>query len=126
MMADLARTDVSVPEGHLAVWSNDRPGRPLVLLHGGGLDHRMWEQQVTAFADTQGVVLVDARGHGESSTATAAYRHCDDLAAVFHALDLRPATVVGLSVVAVTAKEKALEHPDLVAELQASGGGTSE
>lgn len=126
MMADLVRTDVSVPEGHLAVWSNHRPGRPLVLLHGGGLDHRMWEQQVTAFADTQRVVLVDARGHGESSTATAAYRHCDDLAAVFHALDLGPATVVGLSMGGGTAVDLALEHPDLVAGLVVSGVGTSE
>jgi pimeloyl-ACP methyl ester carboxylesterase len=125
-MTGLDRRDVSVPDGRLAVWSNDRPGPPLVLLHGGGLDHRMWEPQVTAFADTRRVVLVDARGHGESSTATAAYRHCDDLAAVFDALALGPATVVGLSMGGGTAVDLALEHPDLVAALVVSGVGTSE
>ena len=126
MTGDLVRTDVAVPDGHLAVWSNDRPGRPLVFLHGGGLDHRMWEAQATRFARTQRVLVVDARGHGESSTATAAYRHCDDVAAVLRALDLERAVLVGLSMGGGVAVDTALEHPGLVAGLVVSGTGTSE
>ncbi len=126
MTGDLTRIDVAVPDGHLAVWSNEHAGRPLVFLHGGGLDHRMWEHQVAAFTPTHHVVMVDARGHGESSTATTAYRHCDDAAAVLRALDLGPAVLVGLSMGGGVAVDTALEHPDLVAGLVVSGTGTSE
>ena len=97
-----------------------------MFLHGGGLDRRMWDQQVEAFAETNHVVLLDARGHGESSTATHAYRHCDDVAAVCSALDLGPAVLVGLSMGGGTAVDVALERPDLVAGLVISGVGTSE
>jgi len=126
MFDDLTRTDVPVPDGRIAVWSTDRPGTPLVFLHGGGLDHRSWRDQVTAFGERHRVVLVDARGHGESSTPTGAYRHCDDLAAVLAALDLGPAVVVGLSMGGGTATDLALEHPEHVAGLVVSGTGTSE
>jgi pimeloyl-ACP methyl ester carboxylesterase len=108
------------------VWSNDRAGRPLVFLHGGGVDHRMWEDQVRTIGRTHRVVLVDARGHGESSSATAAYRHCDDLAAVLRALDLEPVVLVGLSMGGGVAVDAALEHSGLVAGLVVSGTGTSE
>jgi pimeloyl-ACP methyl ester carboxylesterase len=126
MIGALTRTLVPVDGGQLAVWTNDRGGRALVFLHGGGLDRRMWQQQVAAFVESNRVVLVDARGHGESSTATDAYRHCDDVAAVLSALDLGPAVLVGLSMGGGTAVDVALEYPDLVAALVVSGVGTSE
>jgi pimeloyl-ACP methyl ester carboxylesterase len=126
MFDDLTRSDVRVPDGRITVWSTDRPGTPVVFLHGGGLDHRSWRDQVTAFGERHRVVLVDARGHGESSTPTGAYRHCDDLAAVLAALDLGPAVVVGLSMGGGTATDLALEHPEHVAGLVVSGTGTSE
>lgn len=126
MTAMLARRLVPVGDGQLAVWTNQRLGPALVFLHGGGVDRRMWEQQVAVFAETNRVVLLDARGHGESSAATDAYRHCDDVAAVFSALDLGPAVLVGLSMGGATAVDVALERPDLVAGLVVSGVGTSE
>jgi pimeloyl-ACP methyl ester carboxylesterase len=122
----LSRTDVDVDGGRLAVWSGDGGGRPVVFLHGGGLDHRMWDRQASAFAVTNRVVLVDARGHGESSTPTHAYRHCDDFAVAVRALGLGPAVVVGVSMGGGTAVDLALEHPDLVSGLVVCGTGTSE
>ena len=45
-------------------------GHPVVLLHGGALDRRMWDDQVPAFERRHRVIRVDARGHGRSETPT--------------------------------------------------------
>lgn len=40
---------VPVPDGHLA-FVDEGAGHPVVLLHGGVLDHRMWEPQIEPLA----------------------------------------------------------------------------
>ncbi|MEW2528502.1 alpha/beta hydrolase [Streptomyces sp. NPDC047071] len=101
-------------------------GDPLVLLHGGFLDHRMWAAQIDAFARHHRVIAPDARGHGRSSNATVPFRQTDDLAALLRHLGVGPAVVVGLSMGAGIAVDTALEHPDLVSALVVCGAGTSE
>ncbi|MFD0339779.1 alpha/beta fold hydrolase [Streptomyces sp. NPDC127117] len=101
-------------------------GPPLVLLHGGFLDHGMWDDQVPELARNHRVIVPDARGHGGSANATRPFRHTDDVAALLHRLDAGPAILVGLSMGAATAVDTALEHPDLVRALVVSGAGTSE
>jgi pimeloyl-ACP methyl ester carboxylesterase len=116
---------IAIPDGHLTYL--DRGTGPLVvLLHGGVVDHRMWDEQVAAFADRHRVVAPDARGHGRSSTATTPFRHCDDLAVLLRHLDAGPAHLVGISMGGGTAVDTALEYPGLVASLVVSGTGTSE
>jgi pimeloyl-ACP methyl ester carboxylesterase len=101
-------------------------GRPLVFLHGGFLDHRMWQDQIPVFAKHYRVIAPDARGHGRSANATAPFRHTDDLAELLFDLDTGPAVLIGVSMGAATAVDTALEHPELVAALVVSGAGTSE
>lgn len=101
-------------------------GHPVVLLHGGGLDHRMWEPQIPVLARTHRVVAPDARGHGRSSTPLTPFRHCDDLADLLTRLGTGPATLVGTSMGAATAVDTALEHPHLVHAVVVSGAGTGE
>ncbi|MFH9230054.1 alpha/beta fold hydrolase [Streptomyces lydicus] len=101
-------------------------GHPLVLLHGGFLDHRMWGDQIPALATRYRVIAPDARGHGQSANATAPFRHTDDLAALLRHLGTGPAILVGVSMGASIAVDTALEHPDLVSALVVSGAGTSE
>ncbi|MCK2216935.1 alpha/beta hydrolase [Actinomadura sp. ATCC 31491] len=101
-------------------------GPPLVLLHGGFLDHRMWAGQVPFFAGRYRVIVPDARGHGRSANATGPYRLADDLAALLRHLDTGPAVLAGVSMGAGVAVDTALEHPDLVRALIVSGAGTSE
>lgn len=107
----------------------DVPGEqtnaPLVLLHGGGLDHRMWGPQLGA-AFGRRVVAPDARGHGSSSPADRAHRLADDVAALLDALSIERAVLVGVSMGGGTAVDVALEHPSRVAALVVSGTGTSE
>lgn len=101
-------------------------GRPVVLLHGGFVDGRMWDDQLPYFAQDHRVIVPDARGHGASANATRAFRHTDDLAALLRHLDTGPAVLVGVSMGAATAVDTALEHPGLVRALVVSGAGTSE
>ena len=76
-------------------------GRPVVLLHGWPLDSRSWEPQLhPLLAAGYRVITYDRRGFGRSSRPTVGY-DWDTLAAdldqVLTQLDLRNATVVGLS-----------------------------
>ncbi|MGK5552944.1 alpha/beta fold hydrolase [Actinomadura kijaniata] len=107
-------------------WLDTGTGRPLVLLHGGFLDHHMWDDQIPVLARRHRVIAPDARGHGRSANATAPFRHTDDLAALLRHLDTGPAILVGVSMGAATAVDTALEHPDLVAAIVVTGAGTSE
>ncbi|GGR86919.1 hydrolase [Streptomyces aureoverticillatus] len=107
-------------------WLDTGTGRPLVLLHGGFLDHRMWDDQIPAFAGRYRVIAPDARGHGRSANATEPFRHTDDLAALLRHLSTGPAVLVGLSMGGSIAVDTALEHPELVSAVVVSGAGTAE
>lgn len=112
-------------DGSLA-YLDDGAGQTLVLLHGGYLDHTMWDEQVRALAPRYRVIAPDARGHGASSNATRPFRPADDLAALLRHLDAAPAVLVGLSMGGGTAVDTALEHPDLVRAVVVGNVGTSE
>ncbi|GAB2476325.1 alpha/beta hydrolase [Promicromonospora xylanilytica] len=69
------------------------PGRPVVLSHGAGVDHTMFEPQLPALRDAGYRVIVwDLRGHGVSplhpGTRFTADDALDDLAALFDRLGL--------------------------------------
>lgn len=128
MNADLSAVPIrslQIAGGRL-VYREAGSGPPLVLLHGGFLDHRMWAEQIRTSAPRHRVIAFDARGHGGSDNATGPYRPVDDVAALLHALDAAPAVLVGVSMGGATAVDCALEHPDLVRAVVVSGVGTSE
>ncbi|WP_298331287.1 alpha/beta hydrolase [Haloactinopolyspora sp.] len=114
-----------VRDGELFV--DDRgAGHPLVLIHAGMLDHRMWDDQVDVFARAgYRVIRYDARGHGASSTPVADYSACDDLADLLAGLDVPRASLVGLSTGARIAIDFALTYPDLVDMMTLASPGVS-
>jgi peroxiredoxin len=76
-------------------------GKPVVLIHGWPLSHRMWEYQIQTLTDAgYRVVAYDRRGFGESDRPWTGYDY-DTLAADLHSLmeilDLEDATLVGFS-----------------------------
>ena len=79
----------------------DPAGKPIVLIHGWPLDHRMWEYQSTFLAaNGHRVVVYDRRGFGKSSQPWTGYDYdtfAADLKAVLDELDLRDVTLVGFS-----------------------------
>ena len=101
-------------------------GRAVVLLHGGAMDLRMWDDQVGPLAERFRVIRVDARGHGRSETPTSPFRQCDDVAELLGALGIDRAALVGLSMGAGAATDTALEYPALVSHLVVCGAGTNE
>lgn len=76
-------------------------GRPVVLVHGWPLSHRMWEPLLWPLLDAgHRVVAYDRRGFGQSARPADGYDYdsfADDLHDVVEALDLRDAVLVGFS-----------------------------
>lgn len=101
-------------------------GPVVVLLHGGAVDMRMWDDQMAALTGRHRVIRFDARGHGRSSTPTAPFRQCDDVAALLRERGVDKATLVGLSMGAGAATDTTLEYPELVDKLVVIGAGTNE
>ena len=54
-------------------------GIPIVLVHAGIADRRMWDPQWAAFASVGRVIRYDARGYGESLPPTGPWSHHSDL-----------------------------------------------
>lgn len=74
-------------------------GHPLVLLHGFGLDSRMWDRQFASFSDSYQVVRYDLRGFGQSAlpSPNRPYSHTDDLRELMRYLEIECAHILGLS-----------------------------
>ncbi|MFJ6386387.1 alpha/beta fold hydrolase [Streptomyces sp. NPDC091972] len=101
-------------------------GDPVVLLHSGYVDHRLFAAQIPALAAGHRVVAVDIRGHGWTANATRPFRWADDLAALLRHLDAGPAVLVGVSMGGAVAGDTAIEYPELVRGLVLSGASVSD
>ena len=100
-------------------------GMPVVMLHAGVADRRMWEPQVTAFAEHFEVIRPDRRGFGLSDLPAEPWSPVDDLLSLLDQLSLKPAHLVGCSVGAMLAIDFALDHPERVSKLVLVGPGIS-
>ncbi|MBK3640314.1 alpha/beta fold hydrolase [Streptomyces sp. MBT33] len=101
-------------------------GDPVVLLHPGYVDHRVWRDQIPALAAEYRVIAPDTRGHGSSANATGPFRWADDLAGLLRHLDAGPAVVVGVSMGGMIATDTVLEHPELVRAVVTCGAATGD
>ena len=88
-------------------------GPAVVLIHGFGLDMRMWDPQVGSLADRFRVVRYDCRGFGASGPFDPAvpYTHAGDLVALLDHLDIGKAVLAGLSFGGRVALQAALADP---------------
>ncbi len=95
-----------------------RGGRPLVLIHAGIADRRMWDAQWPALSAERDVVRLDLRGFGDSTTPPqGALSPVDDILATLARLGIERCDAVGASFGAGVAVEAALITPALVASL---------
>jgi 3-oxoadipate enol-lactonase len=100
-------------------------GSPVILLHAGYLDRRMWDGQFRQFARSYRVVRYDARGLGRSGPANTPYSSFEDLYAVIRALGLGRVTLIGSSLGAAASLDLAVTHPEVVDKLVLVGPGLS-
>jgi pimeloyl-ACP methyl ester carboxylesterase len=99
---------------HYTRTGGDKP--PLVLAHGFSDDGLCWTPVARALEGDYDVIMVDARGHGQSQAAEQDYSDLDlghDLAGVITALGLRRPAVLGHSMGAATALAMAGAHPEV-------------
>jgi 3-oxoadipate enol-lactonase len=92
-------------------------GPPLVFLHAGICDSRMWESQWARFRDRNRVLRCDLSGFGRSPLRPGRYSHPGDVIALLEELELGPATLVGASLGGGVALQVAVARPDLVSAL---------
>ena len=102
-------------------------GEPIVFLHGGLLDGRMWDEQFQFFAQRYQVIRYDMRRSGKSEDAASVgpVIPYQDLYHLMSALSLRQATLVGLSGGARAALDMAIAYPTMVQRLVAVSPGLS-
>jgi pimeloyl-ACP methyl ester carboxylesterase len=100
-------------------------GSPVILLHAGNLDRRIWEPQFAPLARKHRVIRYDLRGYGRSGPADAPFQHHTDLAALLDSLHLSRVSLVGASGGGRIAIDFALAHPDRVDRLVLAAPGLS-
>ena len=89
-------------------------GEPLVFLHAGIADGRMWVPQQDAFAATRRTLAIDRRGFGRTIYEAEPFSHVDDLIAVLDGLGIERTVLVGCSMGGRLAIDTALAHPQRV------------
>ncbi|WP_199550620.1 alpha/beta fold hydrolase [Streptomyces sp. N35] len=92
-------------------------GTPVVLVHAGIADHRMWDAVVPALAERHTVIRYDLRGFGQSPPPSGPFRETDDLRRLLDHLGHDKVRLVGASWGGRVALDFVLAHPDRVHSL---------
>ena len=100
-------------------------GFPVLLIHAGIADSRMWEPQATAFADRFDMIRPDLRGFGDTALPPAPYSNLSDVIGLLDHLEVDHAHVIGCSMGGTLAIDLALEHPQRVERLVLVAAGIS-
>jgi pimeloyl-ACP methyl ester carboxylesterase len=99
-------------------------GPPLVLLHGAAMVAEAWRPQIDSFSRHFTVYVPERRGVGRTADIDGEWSYsgmASDTAAFMDALEIRSASVVGLSDGGIIALILASSRPDLVDRLVVSG-----
>ena len=98
-------------------WDGHGDGAPLLLLHAGVADRRMWEPVLPALTSSHRVVRCDLRGYGDSPDPSCDWFDHEDVLAVLDAAGLERAAIVGASNGGRVAADLAVVAPERVGAL---------
>ncbi|HLI71517.1 MAG TPA: alpha/beta hydrolase [Ktedonobacteraceae bacterium] len=103
-------------------------GHPLVLNHGGLVDHHLWDEQVEEFARHFKVIRYDIRGFGQSGLIKKGMEPFSlegDLYGLLRFLGVEKTYVLGLSMGGALSINFTLQYPEMVDALITVGAGLS-
>ena len=92
-------------------------GSPILFTHGASLNHKFWKPQVDYFSQCYKVITWDIRGHGYSSLPDGEINSSDfrlDLIGILDLLEIKSATLCGLSVGGHISLQVAAKYPTRV------------
>jgi pimeloyl-ACP methyl ester carboxylesterase len=97
-------------------------GAPVVFVHGNPGDHRTWDGERDAIAQSHRFIAVDLRYFGsapwpDDGSKFSIATHAEDLASFIRELNAGPVTLVGWSYGRAVALVAAVQHPELVSGL---------
>ena len=92
-------------------------GTPLLLLHSGIADHRMWAVQCSEFSRHFQVIMPDFRGYGKSPAPNESFRHYEDIHGLIQHLGFTSVSIAGCSLGGKVAIETAIAYPGMVSRL---------
>ena len=98
-------------------------GAPLILLHGNGEDHHIFDVLVNKLASDFTVYAIDSRNHGQSEkTDDYAYKTmAEDVYSFIQAMQLGQVNVIGFSDGAIISLILAMEHGDTLRKMALLG-----
>jgi pimeloyl-ACP methyl ester carboxylesterase len=119
MPTDLrARTGLAYDDLAASAGAAGETVRPVLLVHAGICDRRMWNPQVEALAAGRRVIRLDLRGFGTSDRkASSDFAHYLEVAALLDELAVSRVHLVGVSMAAGVITELALARPELAGSL---------
>lgn len=100
-------------------------GPPLLFIHAGVADLRMWDAQVDFFAGSFDCIRFDLRGFGQTQNEADKFSPGDDVSAVLDHLAVERSHIVGLSMGGSIAADFAIEHPERVSSIALVAAGVS-
>lgn len=96
---------VEANDGVRLYYEDSGSGKPVVLIHGGGLSLGWWSRQVPVLGRRFRVIAADTRGNGRSDKTPWGHRtarYAMDVRQIIEILDLQEVTLVGWSIGART------------------------
>ncbi|MCL2295961.1 MAG: alpha/beta hydrolase [Methanomassiliicoccaceae archaeon] len=102
---------------------SDGTGAPVLLLHGNGEDHRIFDRLIEDLKKNNKVFAVDTRGHGKSEKVDF-FHYSDmveDIVAFIRELGIERPILYGFSDGGIVGLMLAAKHPEVLSGLIASG-----
>ena len=92
-------------------------GPPLLLIHAGVADSRMWDAQLEVFARDYRLIRFDLRGFGRSNMPAGPFANYEDVRVLLDHLGVQAAHLLGISFGGAIALDFTLAYPEYVQSL---------